>query len=547
MKLAKKISESILFLFLSTIFVQTVFYFVNIKLTIVSLIISILFWLIFDWFTNEKKLQKEAVYALIFDAFIVICCFLYFQNFIETTYDGAFYHGAAMTEMINGWNPVLDQMDHISENVTFWVDYYPKATWIFGAILIKLFNNLSAGMMINFLIMLSTSLYTMQFIFKKSKSCLLSILIALVILFNPIAIEQLHTYYVDAILGNLVILLLMMGSDVMDNYDGRTNFMIFVVSAIMINIKFTGFGFAGIVNLFVWIYFLMKKDRKAILGYTFWGAMMLVIGVGMIGFNPYVINIMEKRHIFFPLAGKDSIDVIEYLIPEQLLGKNPLYKFRYSLLGGKGFIESLKDFELPGYLLFDQQIGAFGPYFSKLIVMCSIGYIYYLVKNWKNKDGLIKTSLLLLAVAVTIIVNYKNVWWVRYAPQIWAFIPIGMLFMWKNKVLRVLAILVACMTIYQNTYILFNTIDTDYKKTLSIQEYYSEYKGQNVTITIRKFVESWDTIDLYWFDAFEIMRSKQFDVVVDKVVHEVDDNDIDQCYHMHAYKLCTVNIKDGNQ
>lgn len=540
MKLLKRFSEVILFMFLSTILVQSVFYFIGINLTIFSFVISMGLWLLFSWYFNNKKIEKESIIALAFFLCLVGACALYFSNFVETTYDGAFYHGAAMTEMLNGWNPMLDLRNHVSDNVTFWVDYYPKATWIFSGILIQIFKTLSAGMMINLLIAISTFLYAIPFVKKRSNSNLLAILIGVVILLNPITIEQLHTYYVDAILGNLVTLLLMLGMDIIDEYSVRTNVMIFVVSVILINIKFTGLGFAGIINLFIWLYFIIKKQKEAIIKYTLFGIAMLVIGLGIIGYNPYMINILSGRHIFYPIAGKDAIDVIEFLIPENLMGKNPIYKFQYSILGGQTILESLKNFNLPGYLLFDQQIGAFGTYFSKMLLLSSGGYALYLLNSIKNKKVNLRDILLFLGLVFSILANIKNIWWVRYAPQMWLFIPIGMAMLWKSQKLKVCVGVIVAMVVYQNVNIFINTAEVDYEKSLSIKRYYEEYKGQDITITIHKFVESWDTIDLYWFDSYEVMRSKQFGVNIREVVHEVDEKNLGECYHMHAYKLCLV-------
>lgn len=535
----RKTLEYALWLIFGTVVFQSVFFFLNMGICWLSLVLATVSWLGYAYFVQDNRefdyhnLISIGIVWLV----IVLGCF-YYSQFHETTYDGGYYHGNAMVEMLNGWNPFYEANNYTETGVTVWSDYYPKASWFFGANLIQLFGHLSCGMILNLLIPLITAGFALDFVYKWKKSWFVAAAAALIVLLNPIAIEQMHSYYVDAVLGNLTIILLILCAEVMKKYDLSTNVMIVAVSVIMINLKFTGFGFAGIVNLVCWL-MLFFTNRRGFIYYTISGFIMVFLGVVVVGFSPYFVNILNLRHIFYPIAGKNAEDVVTYLIPEEIYGQNPIRKFIYSFFCGQGMRVNLTQFEQNGYLLYDERIGAMGLQFPKLVIMSAVGYFVAFFHDLKKKEINWILWLTVTALLFTIAANYKNVWWFRYIPQIWMVVPLGMVLLSVKKLKWLIPIPFVALTLYQCWPILENTIETDYAKSRSIEAFYEDYQGENVTVTIRNHDQS----EVYWFDAYEIARAKQEGVVINDVIHGNELKETDPMYFMHVYAVFVVDDK----
>lgn len=535
MKIAKNCIEYTLFLIFGIVLFQSIFFLLNLKISNITILLATAVWIAYRYFFCDcKKILKDTIIAIIIVWFGILLLNLYFTQFHETTYDGSYYHGNAIVEMLNGWNPFYEANNYEQTGVTIWADYYPKATWIFSAVMIKLFNHLSSGMIINTLVSIITACYIFLFLSERKINKIFCFIIAMAMFLNPITIEQMHTYYVDALLGNLVTLLLMMGIEIMEQYDWRKNVLILLVSVIMINIKFTGFGFAGIINLFIWIYFLIK-DRRNALNYMYFGIAMVLIAVLVIGFSPYLINILNLRHIFYPIAGKNAQDVVTYLIPTELIGKNPIYKLIYSIFLGTDIKGNLMDFSETAYLLYDERIGAFGNMFGKLVVLSGLVYLGSFIYVLKKKIAISLPYLLaFLGLTISILANYQNIWWFRYAPQIWLYIGIAIWILAKCQ-FKWSSLLLCGLIVFQSYHIFNNTYETDYAKSRSIEEFYQEYFDKTITVQIK----SNDLSDIYWFDAYEQARAKQEGVNL-VIVHDQEVLNPKKCHFMHSYKICPV-------
>ena len=164
----------------------------------------------------------------------------------------------------------------------------------------------------------------------------------------------------------------------MENYNLKSVFNIVVVSIILINIKFTSFAFAGLIDLSAFIYYLIK-DRKIALKIVVYGIVILLIGL-FIGYRPYLVNLLEGRNIFWPLVGENSWVSSNDIGFVELENMRSIELFIYSITHGNYF-NSLIDFTSKGYLYYDQRIGAMGMHFSKFLFLGPVFFIFYFVKK----------------------------------------------------------------------------------------------------------------------------------------------------------------------
>lgn len=525
-----------IFTILGSVLFQTILYFLGFKLSLLSFIIPFLIYPIYQIYVLKFKHVSKIELLLTYLVYLVIVLILlmYFSQFIEHSYDGNMYHGETMVQLLWGWNPFYDTDLHFYTNATQWSVLYPKFTWIYGAFWLKLTGMSSSAMILNTLFALMAALKTYLVSSKYLKNSLFGFILAIVVLLNPIFIEQIHTFYVDAMLGNLTLLLILFNIEYTDEYKFSSLLNIAFISIILINTKFTGFVFAGIIDLGAFIY-LVIINKKYALHYFLNGIFLLIIGVIIIGFSPYINNIINFRHIFFPLMGKDKWDIISFLIPEQIINLRTYQRLLYSLSMGSDVWDNLIYFGEYGYLYYDQRIGGFGGHFFKLLILSSSIISVYIISSIKR----IKLNYILLFVMllISVIVNYQNIWWARYIPQLWFIVPIALYILLKyvKKIYIYMPILVfSCyLILYQSTDIYSNTLKMDLLVTKDIRSVYQTL-SQEDDLTL--FV---NTNNRNLFSVFEEFRSKEFGLDIKKIIIEEPDTPY-TCYRVDNYHICSV-------
>jgi hypothetical protein len=88
-----------------------------------------------------------------------------------------------------------------------WLDHYPKAPWIFGAVIYNLTGNIETGKVMHFMLMLAVFLSTYSFISSIPLHPWLCLLISGLLAVNPVSLSQSLSYYIDGLVSSLFILL----------------------------------------------------------------------------------------------------------------------------------------------------------------------------------------------------------------------------------------------------------------------------------------------------------------------------------------------------
>jgi hypothetical protein len=144
----------------------------------------------------------------------------------------------------------------------------------------------------------------------------------------------------------------------------------------------------------------------------------------VLGYNPYVTNMREGLHPFYPVLGPNRIDVMAENTPPILLnhGYNRVEKFLISFFSQTESHtanptrmkipftvsrQELKSLSLP-----DSRTGGWGVLFSG-VLLGSLA-LFLMVRGWRNNAPIL---MILALIAVTGFIN-PECWWARYAPQI---------------------------------------------------------------------------------------------------------------------------------
>lgn len=379
----------------------------------------------------NRKGYKISFKVLIIAIFIMIISMFISASIFDTTVDGQWYHYDSIEAIRSGWNPLYNiGFDRINDPTFIYSEHYPKATWIFAAFYAIIFDTIELGKVYNIysLLLLGGMVYSYLYQNKEKISIFPRVLILLCVILNPISIAQLNTFYADGWMGNLFIIYCI---GVYLSYVNKDplNTIIACISIIMIiNTKYTGLGYVGIIGLWLLIYILKnsKKDqyhwKKLFIPLVICG----MISVLYIGFDSYVRNTFDHKHPFYPIKGENTIDIMTSNTPESFRYDGYIEKFLKSNLSKTSSSNETNELKNPLFISKDEfkqmnqdtRIAGFGPMFALGAIISIISLLAIILKEGSIKEVLLLTIPLLL----TVTINPEN-WWARYVPQLWI-IPI---------------------------------------------------------------------------------------------------------------------------
>lgn len=444
------------------IMVTTLFQFINIPMSIANVIVSSIITIAVYLFLRRKNIKRDYIYRCIsiVVAIILVIISTYLISYTyDLTADGNYYHKVAIGILNEGWNPTRQSsLDYIKDNnpemadekMCLWIDHYPKATWNFAASIYSITGDIESGKVIVFLTMISVACLVFAYLSKRHLKIWQSAIVSILLVVNPIICAQMFSYYVDGIMGlyiYAIILFLIMITDKKFDYIGDTEKWLLLASSIIIcmNIKFTGLLFSGIFSILFylsWLYKSWKNNefKKNIIKLTSRFAIIVVIGVVIVGFSSYVKNTIDHKNPLYPLFGEGKVDIITIMQPVSFGSKNRAEKLFESIfsksenvLYSTGEDPELKvpftvsEEEKQGLGIPDLRIGGYGVLFSGIFIISIAILIFSIISFYKINKKIGTYILLILLGVILTTVMLDEAWWARYSPQLYL-IPIISLF-----------------------------------------------------------------------------------------------------------------------
>lgn len=349
----------------------------------------------------------------------------------DLSFDGQVYHIPGVIALADGWNPIreptLSQWNSEFERSlgpVVYVQHYAKGAWIFSAAMYKSLGNLELGKVLNVLLIFSAFTVACLFFAREGWSKVMGGGMALAVALNPVAVYQASTFYVDGALASLFSIILFLSLDYMRR-PNRASLLLLACSVLLIvEIKFTGLVYAifligGLLAL-AW----PSKGTRVVLAYAGYMGAVGLIGVLIVGYQPYVTNTLGHGHPFYPALGRDSEEnVISTQAPAEFISQNRFEKLLRSTLARSDneAIASKTPFityrsELETFSGADIRYGGFGPLFSGILLLSLVAV---LLSIRKVPSSVAKTALALAGILLgTVIVN-PEAWWARLSPQLW--------------------------------------------------------------------------------------------------------------------------------
>jgi hypothetical protein len=452
----------LLFFLFILYFVKNIFLVINItgfdEFVIVLTLLTHIIVSFFIYSKNEKFIVPILIcYGILFFSVLV-------NSFIfDYSWDGQAYHQVTTIQLNNGWNPFCS---YLKDGVFIWSNHYPKFTEMFSSILLSVFNNIELGKSYSMIFFIIVFLYALKYTSKFQKKKLTVIAIAIIFTVNPVVIAQFFTYYVDGIMGMLIIILFFACMEYEQSQNITDLLIIIAVSVFSINTKFTGF-ICGFVLIAYIIKQLAMKKYKIMTFLICASFTILMIGVVFTGYNPYITNTRDFGHPFYPLFGNKAVDIISSNQIDEwtFVGFNimhPIKKF-FSLFFLDYSIKNIpfnpvKIINFKSLFFYDRRIGGFGILLAEIYIL-SFLILFFTIKNRNIKyyKKLLFPMVILLFISIIMPEN----WWARYIPFFW-YLPgfIAMAGDYKCKINKnIFLVCFIIVIVNSGSFLIFNTFN----------------------------------------------------------------------------------------
>ncbi|HEY4784936.1 MAG TPA: hypothetical protein VIH57_02755 [Bacteroidales bacterium] len=371
---------------------------------------------------------------------LLVFSLLFSVQFYDFSFDGQWYHQPAVYKLAGGWNTFLNPLEEAHKSIL----HFPKGTWYFSASVYSTLGFFEAAKCLNILMIVIAAImvYTTSIEYKISQ--IKSIALSAMVTLHPVVWSELTTFQND---NNLYLNIVIYFVAILAWFrnQNRTSVLIGIMACVcLINIKFTGLLFFCVFAAFAFVYFLIWK-REYLLKFIGVHSAIIVLGVLIFGFNPYVTNLIHRGNPLYPLLGSkdypgdlsgDKDGNEKYETPKNMVGK-PIYeRFFYANFGSPSnapynnqenaelvipFTSKVSDWKV--YRFHDLRIAAFGPFYSGILIL-SVGFLIFLLITSDKYRWLM--LLPIVAIIASLLLS-KHFWWARFGPQLWLF-PIILIF-----------------------------------------------------------------------------------------------------------------------
>lgn len=428
----------------SILLVSSALFFLDFPISNLNLVLAFPIYLVITYLLSATFFEGFLKYVVIFSvvafSIILFLTAIDFEGrFYDISYDGQAYHQEAIIQLDNGWNPFFTQIDEVKANgLDVWLNHYPKGLWIMESVIYKWTGNIESSKALHiFFIFASFSLTLSSMLDIKRFHSGIALIIAAITAFNPISIYQSLSFYQDGILLSVLICFFNIAFKIFHGSRGIKIIPFIAVISIFVNIKLTALPYMVI---FLAAYLgLMWVEEKVHLTIQMLkvSVVAMLMAVCVIGFSPYMTNIVYKGHILYPAMGREAKNYIEGNIPENLYDDSPPARLFVSIFSrsdnsrGENSAAVLKwpftydEKELAAFRDTNAKEGGFGPLFSGAFLLSlailAYFYIFVFVLNRKNvmfKYTVYKCAFIIFVILLSAMIN-PAASLARFVPQVW--------------------------------------------------------------------------------------------------------------------------------
>jgi hypothetical protein len=371
---------------------------------------------------KQSSMPSSIARALLAFVLVWAAALLYANCLDDLTEDGQGYHSLATLALRLGWNPFYAVLAP-DVHPQIWLNHYPKAPWIWAADIDTLFGNLQTGKAINVVLAVAAGAAV-----AGAASTIFAAPVWMRLIFgalaaaNPVASVQFPTLYVDGQLASLLTLMLAGAITWLLQRSALGLLMTCSAAICLVNVKFTGLAYAAIFAAVIAALGLVRGQRL-LSGLPLLASAFALVGPG---YTPYITNLRNGEHIFYPVLGAQRFDIMTRMTPKALAEHSQIAKLGISLAsetanscqncqaGRLKLPFTVRLAEAWGATIPDPRTGGFGPLFSAALLLSAVLLIQ------AGRTGAVSAMLVgsLIVLIGSVLIN-PEAWWARYAPQLW--------------------------------------------------------------------------------------------------------------------------------
>ncbi len=340
-------------------------------------------------------LRPIAAYVILISVILIIICSI-LQDY---TYDGNLYHQNTIAYLLKGWNPYLNTLG--VDKLFYCARHYAKVLEIIAAAISATTGLIEAGKAVNGMIIFAAAFLcfdALGFILKNS-SWKQKLLAMLMLVCNPVGMTQMLSFYNDFAKYYYILITLCLAARMLKGLNWPVALLFISVIIMAIGTKFNAFFEEGLLIIAVIIWLWALKRRKDALQLVRLSFASLIIGAFILGYHPYVTNVIYEGNPFYPLLGSNTVDIMAGNTPQVFASGN-----RFS-----NFLLSVFSFHIPTC---DLRIGGFGFFFPIILLLSILALLVY--RKYFPKISLVLIGLIAISCFI-----FEQSWWARYVAQLW--------------------------------------------------------------------------------------------------------------------------------
>jgi hypothetical protein len=490
---------TIIFFFFINLLISMLIFIVGGQIGVINFYLSVVFTLAFCYFLSRIFFRKSAIKTALLIITILGIVFYGLINlsgsFYDISYDGQSYHQEGIIRLKEGWNPVYKQFTEKDLLYPKLLNNYSKGPWIVAASLYKITNNIEMSKVFNWMFILASFALTLWILLSfKWLNSIVSILISLLVAFNPVSIYQSLSFYVDGQLSSLIICLVVALIGVFLSKKGSL-LALFLIIPVLMNVKLTAIAYVIVISTFGFA--IMFNQAKRVLGWKTLIVFFLssIFGFFIIGFSPFITNSLTKSNPFYPVLGSGALDYRSTNMPENFLDKDPRGVMLLSIFSKSDTAKGTGKFatsKIPFQILAgedepfkypDASVGGFGPLFGGALVLSVLGFGLGFI--FRKKAALKYAFIIGLVLIVSVAVNPTSSL-ARFVPQLWI-IPLAlavMIFSYNKILSNILGIVLLLVLVLNNLFIADNYFGYNLVTTSTVRQQMLDLSKEAINKTI---------------------------------------------------------------
>jgi hypothetical protein len=383
------------------------------------LVLPVIYWFSRLWLTSGFWKKSLLAWSISVVSAAVLMAVSYW--FVDVSWDGQMYHQDGVIALAHGWNPVKTYIKDTGFG-EWVVNQFFSSAWVYEAVAYLFTGKLEAAKFFNLFLAITALLFAWNtFNQLSSKNRWINLLMAIVLMFNPITIPQFFCFYIDNQIYSLtVVLLSLLVLEIRQKTRIRNAYgVIGATICMLISLKLPVIGFVLVYLGGLWIFLLVQKRFVELKRYTLIFSVIGVVALGIYGYHPFIRNIFNYGHPFYPM---NKLDMLRDAQPADFIGNNRVRNFVVSIFSRSGATitpekaqlkkpwdrSDLYAFQQP-----DSRTGGFGTYFGlcllAMLVLWAATILFRMqeIRYWYWFAGIVLISVFI----------HPACWWARYVSQ----------------------------------------------------------------------------------------------------------------------------------